>query len=120
MKLTSVLDQMAAFVHSVSDFARSAPTNVWAMCAFAAAASILVTLVTLLLWPRGKAVEARPVRDPVDASGVRMMATTGVSVPEIARRTGLSHDAVSTILRAGALSRGDRYVPGRKTRPSAA
>jgi hypothetical protein len=119
MKLTAMLHQVAAFFHAVADFVRSAPTNVWAMCAFVAAASIMVTLVTLCLWPGDKA-KVVPVREPVKASGVRVMATSGVAPADIARRTGLSHDAVATILRASALSRGDRARPRRKSRPSAA
>ena len=104
--------------HSIAEFVRSMPSNAWALCAFVAAASIMVTLVTAYLWPR-EASDA-PVRSRVDASGVRIMATDGVPTAEIARRTGLSHDAVATILRAGALSRGDRFVPRRKSRPAAA
>lgn len=119
MKVTAVMHQVAAFFHTVADFARSAPTNVWALCALVAAASIMVTLVTLCLWPADKPNVAAK-REPVKASGVRVMATNGVAPAEIARRTGLSHDAVATILRASALSRGDRSIPRRKSRPSAA
>ena len=104
--------EVGTFVHTVADFARSAPSNVWAMCAFVAAGSIMVTIVTYYLWPT-QAAEAAPVRESMDASGVRRLAHGGATVPEIARRTGLSHDAVATILRASAL-------PGRKSRPSAA
>ena len=118
MTLT-VLDQIGAFSHAVAEFVRSAPTNVWAMCAFAAAASIVVTLVTLLIWP-AETTSRIPAREPVTASGVRVMATNGVAPADIARRTGLSHDAVATILRASALSRGDRTVPRRKSRPTSA
>ena len=120
MKLTPMLSQVGAFVHAVADFARSAPSNVWAMCAFVAAASIMVTLVTLLLWPMGHTVAQEPVREGADSSKVRLLATDGVSVAEIARRTGLSYDAVATILRASALARGDRSAPRRKSRPTAA
>jgi hypothetical protein len=119
MKLTAVPHQVSAFFHAVADFVNSAPSNVWAMCAFVAAASIMVTLVTLCLWPADKP-KAAPKREPVKASGVRVMATNGVAPADIARRTGLSHDAVSTILRASALSRGDRSRLRRKSRPSAA
>ena len=119
MKLTAMLDAAAAIMHNVASFARSAPTNVWAMCAFVAAASIMVTLVTLVLWPIDEGT-APPVRERTDASGVRMMATSGISTADIARRTGLSHDAVATILRASALSRGDRTAPRRKSRPASA
>jgi hypothetical protein len=104
--------------HAVAEFVRSMPSNAWALSAFVAAASIMVTLVTTYLWPRQSS--DAPVRTRVDASGVRIMATDGVPIAEIARRTGLSHDAVATILRAGALSRGDRFVPRRKSRPTAA
>ena len=133
MKMAALLDQIGsaathewratvkavpAFFHAVTEFAQSAPTNVWAMCAFVAAASIMVTLVTLVLWPIDKATA--PVRERADASAVRMMATSGLSAADIARHTGLAHDAVATILRASALSRGDRTVPRRKSRPTAA
>ena len=104
--------------HAIADFVRSMPSNAWALCAFVAAASIMVTLVTAYLWPRESVGTA--IRNRVDASGVRIMATDGVPIAEIAQRTGLSHDAVATILRAGALSRGDRFVPRRKSRPTAA
>jgi len=119
MTLTAELHQIAEFFHAVADFVRSAPTNVWAMCAFVAAASIMVTLVTLLVWPAETKAKV-PLREPATASGVRVMATNGLAPADIARRTGLSHDAVATILRASALSRGDRTVPRRKSRPSAA
>ena len=119
MTLTSVFAAVSTFSRSVVAFATTAPTNVWAMCAFVAAASIMVTLVTLLLWPIDEC-DATPARERVDASGVRMMATSGISTADIARRTGLSHDAVATILRASALARGDRNAPRRKSRPTAA
>jgi len=113
-----VAKEVPAFFHAVSDFAVSAPSNVWAMCAFSAAASIMVTLVTLFLWP--SAEEAAPEREPTGATGVRQLARRGHGAPEIARKTGLSHDAVVTILRASELPRGERTAPMRKTRPSAA
>jgi hypothetical protein len=119
MTLSAVLHQVGGFLHAVAEFARSAPSNVWAMCAFVAAASIMVTLVTLFLWP-GESKSTVPLREPVTASGVRVMATNGVAPADIARRTGLSHDAVATILRASALSRGDRTMPRRKSRPTSA
>jgi hypothetical protein len=119
MTLTAVLHQVGGFFHAVADFVRIAPSNVWAMCAFVAAASIMVTLVTLFLWP-AETKSKVPLREPVTASGVRVMATDGVAPADIARRTGLSHDAVATILRASALSRGDRTVPKRKSRPTSA
>ena len=119
MTLTAVLHQVGGFFHAAADFIRSAPSNVWAMCAFAAAASIMVTLVTLFLWPAETRSKV-PLCEPVTASGVRVMATDGVAPADIARRTGLSHDAVATILRASALSRGDRAVPRRKSRPTSA
>jgi hypothetical protein len=114
----SAATAVPAFLHSVADFMRSAPSNMWAMCAFAAAGSIMVTLVTLCLWPN--AVDVAPEREATDASGVCRMARHGSSVAEIARRTGLSHDAVATILRASKLPRGERTAPTRKTRPTAA
>ena len=114
----SAATSVPAFFHSVAEFARSAPSNVWAMCAFAAAASIMVTLVTLSLWPNE--VEEAPERETTDASGVRRMARRGFSVAEIARHTGLSQDAVATILRAATLPRGMRAVSERKSHPTAA
>lgn len=113
-----VTRSVATFAHAVVDFARTAPSNVWAMCAFAAAASIMVTLVTLLLWPND--AELAPERDATDATGVRRLARRGHSVADIARRTGLSQDAVATILRAATLPRGMRAVSERKSRPTAA
>jgi hypothetical protein len=103
---------VGAFIHTVAEFARSAPSNVWAMCAFVAAASIMVTVVPMYLWPSVVPEEA-PQRETVDAVGVRRMARGGMSAPDIARRTGLSHDAVATILRA-------KDLPRRKSHPSAA
>ena len=100
---------VGAFFHTVMEFARTAPSNVWAMCAFVAAGSILVTVVTMYLWPRQMPEEA-PVRETVDAVGVRRMARGGMSAADIARRTGMSHDAVATILRANR----------RQSRPTAA
>ena len=133
MKTAMIIDQVAklathewkviakevpAFFRALSDFAQSAPSNVWAMCAFSAAASIVVTLVTLYLWPSAK--EVAPEREPTGAMGVRQLARRGHGAPEIARKTGLSHDAVVTILRASELPRGERTAPMRKSRPSAA
>jgi hypothetical protein len=123
MKSTTIIDQVAtftanewkavakavpAFLHALGDFAASAPSNMWAMCAFSAAASIMVTLVTLYLWPKYE--EALPERAPTGAMGVRQLASRGHGASEIARKTGLSHDAVVTILRTSE----------RKSRPSAA
>ena len=113
-----IAKDVPAFFRTVSDFAQSAPSNVWAMCAFSAAASIMVTLVTLYLWP--SAEEVAPEREPTGAMGVRELARRGHGAPEIARKTGLSHDAVVTILRASELPRGERTAPMRKSRPSAA
>jgi len=133
MNHASVLDTVLAYVtthwrllvksvlpvgHAIAEFVRSTPSNAWALSAFVAAASIMVTLVTAWLWPREE--PPPPPRTRVDSSGVRIMATDGVPIPEIARRTGLSHDAVATILRAGAISRGARFAPRRKSRPTAA
>jgi hypothetical protein len=113
-----VAKEVPAFFRAVGGFAASAPSNVWAMCAFSAAASIMVTLVTLYLWP--SAEEVAPEREPTGAAGVRQLARRGHGAPEIARKTGLSHDAVVTILRASELARGERTAPRRKSRPSAA
>ena len=133
MNATMIMDQVAkfaahewkavskavpAFLSAVGDFAATAPSNVWAMCAFSAAASIMVTLVTLYLWPKHE--EIAPERETTGAMGVRQLARRGHGAPEIARKTGLSHDAVVTILRASELPRGERTAPMRKTRPSAA
>lgn len=111
-----------SFATSVVDFMQSAPTNVWAMCAFAAAASILVTLVTLYLWPKEvvPVIAKAPEREPASAIGVWRLASKGVAASDIARRTGLSHDAVATILRARARPGTDRTASSRKSRPSAA
>ena len=114
----SASTSVPAFFHSVADFARGAPSTVWAMCAFVAAASIMVTLITLLLWPNH--AEPAPEREATDATGVRRLARRGLGVTDIARRTGLSHDAVATILRASTLPRGERTAPARKTHPTAA
>jgi hypothetical protein len=113
-----LMKSLPALGHAIAEFIRSTPSNAWALAAFVAAASIMVTLVTAYLWPRS--VPPAPPRTRIDASGVRIMATDGVPVAEIARRTGLSHDAVATILRAGAISRGARFAPRRKSRPTAA
>jgi hypothetical protein len=126
MKLIALLDQgwtsvvaewramtkaVPAFLHAVAEFAQSAPTNVWAMCAFAAAASIMVTLVTLYLWPKEKTAASVADHEPgAGATAVWRLASTGHGTAEIVRRTGLSHDAVATILRR----------PTRKSRPTAA
>jgi lambda repressor-like predicted transcriptional regulator len=133
MNLTAMLDQIAKYVvvhsravikatpgvmHSISEFIRSTPNDAWAMCAFVAAASIMVTVVTAYLWPRD--VPSAPVRETVDATGVRRLAKRGAQVPDIARRTGLSHDAVATILRASTLRRGELTAPMRKSRPTTA
>ena len=113
MKTVALMPKaLGAFFHTVADFARTAPANVWAMCAFVAAGSILVTIVTMYLGPSVKPEEV-PVRETVDAVGVRRMARGGMGGAEIAQRTGLSHDAVATILRA-------KDLPGRKSRPTAA
>jgi hypothetical protein len=109
---------LPGMMHAIADFVRSTPSNAWAMCAFVAAASIMVTLVTAYLWPRE--TPSAPVRETIDASGVRRMAQRGVATPDIARRTGLSHDAVATILRAGATRRTDHPGATRKSRPTAA
>jgi hypothetical protein len=133
MKLPVILDQVAsfaaqewrttttavpAFFRALFDFAQTAPTNLWAMCAFTAAASIMVTLVTFYLWP--KVEPAAPAvaveRELSGANGVWKLASRGLGAPDIARRTGMSHDAVATILRA----RPARTASGRKSRPTAA
>ena len=105
-------------IRSGSLIARDLPNNPWSMAAFAAAASIMVTLVTVYLWPNGET--AAPVRDNTGAPGVRRLAQQGMDASEIARRTGMSRDAVATILRATALGRGEPAAPTRKSRPSAA
>lgn len=133
MRLTPVLDTVATldvdhardlvkslpvYTHAVGEFVRSIPTNAWAMCAFVAAASIMVTAATAYLWPRE--TPAAPVREALDAAGVRRLARAGAPPAEIARRTGLSHDAVATILRASTLPRGERSERMRQSRPSPA
>jgi hypothetical protein len=114
----TLMKSLPAVGHAIAESIRTMPSNAWALCAFVAAASIMVTLVTAYLWPR-EASDV-PTRTRADASGVRIMATDGVPIAEIAQRTGLSHDAVATILRAGAISRGAHFVPRRKSRPTAA
>ena len=50
MKTVALMPKaLGAFFHTVADFARTAPENVWAMCAFVAAGSMLVTIVTRML-----------------------------------------------------------------------
>jgi len=115
----TVAKAAAGFLHAFIDYAMQAPSNVWAMCAFAAATSILVTLVTLMLWPKHQEPMA-PVREATDATGVRQLRDQGFDTTDIARRTGMSHDAVATILRARTLQRGERLSPTRKTHPTAA
>jgi hypothetical protein len=134
MKLTAVVNETAkflalewravvkavgGFVHAVVDYAAQAPSNVWAMCAFAAATSIVVTLVTLVLWPKHERTAA-PVREATDPMGIRQLRAQGVNPQDIARRTGMSHDAVATILSGAALSRPARTSPTRKSHPTAA
>jgi len=133
MNLTTTLDHAAqaavlhgravvkatpGVIHSASLIARDLPNNPWSMAAFAAAASIMVTLVTVYLWPNGET--PAPVRDNTGAPGVHRLALQGVDASEIARRTGMSKDAVATILRTKALGRGEPAAPGRKSQPSAA
>jgi hypothetical protein len=121
------------FVDSVFEFAQNAPSNVWAMCAFTAAASIMVTLVTFYLWPKQDASAApaaerdmsgdRPAigaSGSTGANGVWRLASHGMGAPDIARRTGMSHDAVATILRARTHSRSVPAIRDGKSRPSAA
>ena len=117
-ELKVVAKGVPAFFSAVGDFAATAPSNVWAMCAFSAAASIMVTLVTLYLWPKHE--DVAPEREATGAVGVRQLARRGHGASEIARKTGLSHDAVTTILRTSELPRGERTAPMRKSRPSAA
>jgi hypothetical protein len=114
----SIAKATPGVIHSASEIARDMPNNPWSMAAFAAAASIMVTLVTVYLWPNGEA--AAPARDATNAEGVRRMAQQGMDAAEIARRTGMSQDAVATILRAKALGRGEPAAATRKSRPSAA
>ena len=100
------------------EIARSLPNNPWSMSAFAAAAGIMVTLVTVYLWPNGTATA--PVRETTNASGVLQLARRGLETADIARRTGMSHDAVATILRAHGRGPDERGAAGRKSQPSAA
>ncbi len=136
MKAADILEQISTFAaqewraatrftSAVIDFAASAPSNVWAMCAFTAAASIMVTLVTFYLWPKqdlaAKAAPARErEREASGANGVWRLASRGIGAQDIARKTGMSHDAVATILRARTASRSLPAVDPRKSRPSAA
>jgi hypothetical protein len=118
MNLPSMLDHAAPAVHSASEIARSLPNNPWSMSAFAAAAGIMVTLVTIYLWPNERATA--PVREATTAGGVLQLFERGVATADIARRTGMSHDAVATIVRAGARAGDERGAVGRKSQPSAA
>jgi hypothetical protein len=114
----TVIKATPAFMHSAAEIARDLPNNPWSMSAFAAAASIMVTLVTLVLWPNGET--PAPARDTTSAGGVRLLAEQGIEMSAIAQRTGMSHDAVATILRTRALGRGEPAVATRKSQPSAA
>jgi hypothetical protein len=98
------------------DFVSRVPEHEQAIVAFVAAGSITVTLITLWFWPR----DVESAREPMDAAGIRRLARQGVSTSEIARRSGLSHDAVATIIRAGTLTRSNAIIPERKTRPTSA
>ena len=122
MKVISELASDAAtWVASVAqagyDLLMRVPEHQRAVAALVAAASITVTLITLLVWPRG---EAEPVRETMDAAGVRRMARRGMSTAEIARQTGMSHDAVATIIRAGTLTRSNAVIAERQSRPTSA
>jgi hypothetical protein len=144
MNMSAVLEQITTvatreakdagkFVDTVFEFAKSAPSNVWAMCAFTAAASIMVTLVTFYLWPK-QGASAAPAAERDSAgertaigssgatgpNGVWRLASRGMGAPDIARRTGMSHDAVATILRARTQSRSVPAPRGGKSQPSAA
>ena len=114
----AVVKATPGVIHSASLLAQDLPNNPWSMAAFAAAASILVTLVTVYLWPSGET--PAPARDATNAHGVQRLAQQGLDASDIARRTGMSKDAVATILRAKALGRGEPAAPGRKSQPSAA
>ena len=144
MNVSAVVDQLTTvasreakdagkFLDAVFEFAKSAPSSVWAMCAFTAAASIMVTLVTFYLWPkqdvsptpaaeRGAARERSAIgaSGSTGANGVWRLASRGMGAPDIARRTGMSHDAVATILRARTQSRSVPAIRGGKSHPSAA
>jgi len=76
MKFTTALDHVALL-------ARDLPNNPWSMAAFAAAASIMVTLVTVYLWPNGET--AAPTREATTAAGVQRLARQGVDASDIAR-----------------------------------
>ena len=108
---------VATVVQSGYDLVMRVPEHQRAVVALVAAASITVTLITMLVWPRG---EAEPVREPMDAAGVRRMARRGMSTAEIARQTGMSHDAVATIIRAGTLTRSNAVIAERQSRPTSA
>ncbi len=103
-------------LHSTGAHLIGLPVDQRAVAALAAAASIFVTLVTLYFWPR----DVEPPRETSGASEVRQLAERGLPASDIARRTGLSHDAVATIIRARELAGGARTASTRKSRPSAA
>jgi len=108
MNLITTLDHV---VRSAPLIARDLPNNPWSLAAFAAAASIMVTLVTVYLWPNGDT--PLPTRDATNAFGVQRLAQQGLDASEIAHRTGMARDAVATILRAKALGRGEPAAPER-------
>jgi hypothetical protein len=114
---SSVAATAAHLFQAGHDVVSRVPEQHQAIAALVAAASIMVTLVTMYLWPSDS---VQPTRDTMDAAGVRRMARQGLTTAEIARRTGLAHDAVATIIRAGTLTRSNAIVAERKSRPSAA
>ena len=114
---SAVATTISQAAHAAYDVISRIPPQHQGVAALVAAGSITVTLVTLYLWPRQADA---PARETVDAAGVRRLARQGMSTADIARRTGLSHDAVATIIRAGTLTRSNAIIQDRKTRPSAA
>jgi hypothetical protein len=113
----AVAEVSSRVVHGAHDLVSRIPEQQQGIAALVAAASITVTLVTLYLWPRD--VE-QPMRETMDAAAIRRLARQGASIADIARRTGMSHDAVATIIRAASLTRSNPIVSDRKTRPAPA
>jgi type II secretory pathway component PulM len=81
----------------------------------AAVATVLLVVTMLIFRPRKAPARVRPA-SPRHAE-VRALAAKGASPALIARRTGLAHDAVVTIIRATGTQ---AVIPARNSRPGAA
>jgi hypothetical protein len=94
---------------------QSDPRVLWALTVLLTAA---ITSLVLFAWP-GRRSDSRNPR-PVGPERVRNLASRGMSADRIARRTGLAHDAVVTIMRAAAAAADEQSRSARKSRPGAA